>query len=246
MSSQPNEKGPGLPDALVRELLSSQGLPADSRVTLNVHTTRVRVNPDGTRTILSESDGRSATTSRRRAPRWAGVLFSVIGFAQMAYGLWASHSDSMATPLLRQSASCQIAQLAPSSGAEASGETIPVCRVEKAVVVRRHTTTSRRRTRYYIETVTPIGKHDDIPVVGWKGSQLWSRVQPTERIAIQRFVRPGFHLTGDVIALGDDAGSALSQSHPDSGAQNNLVNILMGAVLFVTGLVTFARAPEAT
>jgi hypothetical protein len=246
MSSQPNEKGSGVPDALVKELLRRQRLPADAHVNVSVHTARVRLNPDGTRTVLSDSDyARGIGARRRRPPRWAGVLLPIIGFVQLTYGLWAAHSDSLATALLRRSASCQLAQLTPQPGDEMPAETIPTCRVEKAVVIEHYISTSRRRSYYHIVTLTPLGKRDNVALVAWAGTQLWNRVQPTERISLQRFVRPGYHLTGSVLALADSAGAALTRSHPDSGAQNNLVNILMGGVLFVAGLTLFVQANAA-
>jgi hypothetical protein len=93
--------------------------------------------------------------------------------------------------------------------------------------------------------VTPTGQRDDIPVVGRAGIDVWGRVQPTERITLQRFVLPGYHRTGDVIAVGDSVGAALSRWHPDSPNQNNLVNMLMGGLLFVTGMVMFVKSRAA-
>ena len=246
MSSQPNEKGSDIPDALVRELLRRQGLPLDAHVNVSVHTTRVRLNPDGTRTVLSDSnDARRAGSRRRPPPRWAGILFAIIGFVQLGYGLWAAHSDSLATAVLRRSPSCQTAQLTREAGDDAPSETIPTCRIEKAVVIDHYLSTSRRRSYYHIVTLTPVGKRDNSSVVSWAGTQLWNRVQPAERIIIQRFVRPGYHLTGAILALSDSTGWALTRSHPDSGTQNNLVNILMGGVLFVAGLTLFVKADAA-
>ena len=246
MSSQPNDKGSDVPDAMVKELLRRQGLPLDAHVNVNVHTTRVRLNPDGTRTVLSDSnDARRVGSLRRPPPRWAGILFAIIGFVQLGYGLWAAHSDSLATAVLRRSASCQIAQLTREPADEAPAEIIPTCRTEKAVVIDHYISTSRRRSSYHIVTLTPVGKRDNSSVVSWAGTQLWNRVQPAERISIQRFVRPGYHLTGAILALADSTGWALTRSHPDSGAQNNLVNILMGGVLFVAGLTLFVQADDA-
>lgn len=257
MSSQPNEKAPDVPDALVKELLRSQGLPLDAHVKLNVHTTRVRVNPDGSRTILSDSGfpaGRRPT-SRRRPPAWAALLFSLIGFVQMSFGMWAWHSDSLATPLLHGSESCQLAQVMAQHGTDGTvtlqaaappSSALAACRIESAVVTRRYTSSSRHVTHYHVATVTPTGRRDDIPVAGRAGSQLWSRVQPTERITLQRFVLPGYHLSGDVIALADSAGAAMSRYHPDSNYQNNLVNVLAGGLLFVLGMVMFVKSrPDA-
>lgn len=246
MSSQPNEKGSDVPDALVRELLRREGLPLDAHVNVSVHTTRVRLNPDGTRTVLSDSnDARRVGSRRRPPPRWAGTLFAIIGFVQISYGLWAAHSDSLTTAVLRRSASCQTAQLTRELGEDAPSETIPTCRIEKAVVIDHYLSTSRRRSYYHIVTLTPMGKRDNSSVVSWAGTQLWNRVQPAERITIQRFVSPGYHLTGAILALADSTGWALTRFHPDSGTQNNLVNILMGGVLFVAGLTLFVQANAA-
>lgn len=255
MSSQPNEKTPDVPDALIRELLRREGLPPDAHVKVNVHTTRVRLNRDGTRTVLTDSDvsaRRGRSRSRRPPRKWVGVLFSLIGFAQLAYGMWAAHSDSLAAPLVRGSESCQLARLAPRDPSDlatvslaGSPSAAAACHIETAVVVKRYTSSSHNVTHYHIVTVTPTGTHDDVPVVGRAGQQLWNRVEPTERIALQRFVVPGYHRTGDVIAMGDSLGTTLSRWHPDAPNQNNLVNILLGGVLFVTGMALFVKARAA-
>jgi hypothetical protein len=254
MSSQPNEKSGGVPDELVKELLRSRGLPLDAHVKVNVHTTRVRLNSDGTRTVTSDSGvtGGYGPSKRRRAPRWAAVLFCVVGFGQMTYGMWASHSDSLAAPLIRGSVSCRrtevISQRDPDPGAVTlQAATTPPsllspCRIEQAVVVKRYTTTSRHVTHYHITTVTPTGNRDDISLAGRAGSQLWERVQPTERITVQRFVLHGYHLTGDVLAVGDGVSAALSQSHPDARYQMNLVNILIGGIMFMTAITLFVKS----
>jgi hypothetical protein len=244
MSSQPDEKPSAVPDALVKELLRREGLPLDAHVKVNVHTTRVRLNPDGTRTTLSESSA-VAPRSRRPPSKWGGLLFAVIGFAQMAYGMWAGHSDAVAAPLLRGSEACQLGGLVSRASEVPSTNGPAACRLEQAVVVKRYISSSRNVTHYHIVTVTPTGERDDVPVVGRVGVQLWNRVQPTERITLQRFVLPGYHLTGDVVAVGDSAGAAMSRSHPDSGTRYNLVNVLIGGALFVTGMIVFAKARAA-
>lgn len=253
MASQPNEKTPDVPDALIKELLRREGLPPDAHVKVNVHTTRVRVNPDGTRTVLADSSPARGRSRSKRPPRkWVGVLFSFIGFVQMAYGMWAAHSDSLTAPLVHGNESCQIARLAPRDPSDlatvslAGSPSAPAaCHIEPAVVVRRYASSSHNVMHYHVVTVTPTGTHDDVPVVGRAGMQLWNRVQPTERIAVQRFVVPGYHRTGDVIAMGDSLGATLSRWHPDAPNQNNLVNILMGGVLFVTGMALFVKARAA-
>lgn len=244
MSSQPDEKPSVVPDALVKELLRREALPLDAQVKINVHTTRVRLNPDGTRTILSESAA-AAPRSRRPPSKWAGMLFAVIGFAQMAYGMWAGHSDAVVAPLLRGSESCQLGHLASREADVPSTNGPAACQLEHAVVVRRYISSSRNVTHYHIVTVTPTGERDDVPVVGRAAVQLWNRVQPTQGITLQRFVLPGYHLTGDVIAVGDSGGAAMSRSHPDSGTRYNLVNAVIGGALFVTGMVMVARARAA-
>jgi hypothetical protein len=200
--------------------------------------------------------GTQRARSRRRPSAWAAVLFSIIGFGQLAYGMWASHSDSLAFPLLRGSGSCQFTQVLPRQAAEAATVTLQAatttpsvlaaCRLEKAVIVERYATSSRNVTHYHIVTVTPTGRRDDIALASRTGSQLWERVRPTERLTLQRFVLPGYHLTGEVIALGDTIGATLTRWHPDANYRNNLVNVVMGGVLFVTGLALFVKSRAGT
>lgn len=247
MSSQPNEKGPAVPDALVKELLRSQGLPPDSHVTVNVHTTRVRANRDGTRIIISptgSSAGR-APPSTRRPSRLVAIVISVFGFVQLAYGMWAGHSDALAASVIHGSESCGLQQLLPPAAATPQLSTNVPCRVERAIVVNPYTSSSRHGTTYRVITVRSDGFRDDTPIAARGAFQFWKRLQPREQIRVQRFVIPGYHLTGTILALADSSGSAMSRGNPDSGAYPNAVAMLMGSLLFVLGMAMYVKAGRA-
>ena len=255
MSSQPNEKSPEVSDALVKELLRREGLPLDAHVKVNVVTRRVRVNRDGTKTILSGFNaspvGRGLASLRPKRPsKLVAVVLSLLGFMQMAVGISEGHSDSLAAAVMSQSESCQIARVA-SAGAGAPSPAPdeqtapPVCRIEPAIVIDHYTGSSRYSTTYHVVTVRPDGTRDDIPIAARSGTQLWKRLRPTELIFAQRFVVPGYHLSGRVLALADSAGSAMSRLHPDSGGLPNAAFALMGGILFATGMAMFVSARRA-
>jgi hypothetical protein len=251
MSSQPNEKPPEIPDALVQELLRSRGVPLDAHVKVNVTTTRVRLNPDGTRTLLSRINSSSVGrgfASMRRPSKLVAIVIWALGFLQLANGMWAGHSDALAARIIRDSESCQLQrlmtptgdQLSPSSYAEASPAAS--CQVEKAIVVDPYASSSRYGTTYHVVTLRPDGARDNTPLTARGVYQFWKRLRPTELIVAQRFVVPGYHLTGKVLALADSAGTAMSRDHPNSGAYPNAVALLMGGTLFAVGMAMFVNA----
>ena len=245
MSSQPNDKAPGVPDALVKELLRRQGLPLDANVEVNVHTTRVRVNPDGTRTVLSDAVStpvHHTGRKRRRPSKLVAVLMSAIGFVQLAYGMWAAHSDSLAASLMHRSESCQIATLSLGDASTPPAGVTPTCRVERAIVTETYRTTSRSSVTYHVVTTSPDGSRDNTRLTARGAYQFWSRLSPSEVIHAQRFITPGYRLTGEVLALADNAGAAMSRDHPDSSAYPNAANTIVGALLFVLGLVMFVQS----
>jgi len=256
MSSQPSEKTPEIPDALVKDLLRSQGLPLDAHVKVNVTTTRVRLNPDGTRTVLSRINSSSVGrgfASMRRPSKLVAIVISALGFLQLAYGLWAGHSDGLAAPIIRGSDSCQSQRLmTPAIGNELLSTSLSAtsaaasCRIEKAIVADPYASSSRSGTTYHVVTLRPDGTRDNTRLTARGAYQFWKRLRPTELIMVQRFVAPGYHLTGKVLALADSAGTAMSRDHPDSGAYPNAVAVVMGALLFAVGMAIFAKTRRVT
>jgi len=252
MSSQPNEKPAHIPDAVVQELLRNQGLPLDPHVKVKVKTTRVRLNPDGTRTVLSQSDSSSVgrgLSSMRRPSKLVSIVIGSLGFLQLAYGLWAGHSDGLAARVIRASESCQLQQLTTSNSAtQLSPSTVSAasaavsCRVEKAIVVDPYVSSSRNGRTYHVVTVRPDGARDNTILSARGGYQFWKRLRPTELILAQRFAAPGYRLTDRVLALADSAGTAMSRQHPDSGAYPNAVAMFAGAVLLAVGMAMFTKA----
>ena len=251
MSSHPREKTPAIPDGLVRELLREQGLPLGAHVKVNVTTTRVRLNPDGTRTVLSRINsstvGRSLA-SMRRPSKLVAIIMSVLGVLQLSYGVWAGRSDAQVASIMRHSESCQLRQLTmPNTDNQLMpvslpGHAVATCQVEKAIVVDAYASSSRSGTTYRVVTLRQDGTRDNTRLTTRGAYQFWKRLRPTELIVAQRFVTPGYHLTGKVLALADSAGTATSRDHPDSGAYPNAVAILMGGLLFAVGIAIFRTA----
>src|SRR5690348_10075948 len=252
MSSQPNEK---TSDALVKELLRREGLPLDAHVKVNVVTRRARVNRDGTTTILSGFNaspvGRGLASLRPERPsKLIAVILSLLGFLQMVVGISEGHSDGLAASLMRRDEACQIARIAfvgagGSSSPSSNGAAVPACRIEPAIVIDPYVGSSRYSTTYHVVTVRPDGTRDDTPIAARSGTQLWKRLHPTELISVQRFVAPGYHLSGKVLALGDTGGTAMSRLHPDSGGLPNAAVAFLGGILFAVGTAMFVSARRA-
>ena len=195
-----------------------------AHVKVNVVTRYVRLNPDGTR----------AASAPRRRMTWFALAVAVAGIAQMGYGIWGEYSDRAAGDVYRRDPSCL-----PSMLDSALWRMNAACRIEPAVVYDRHTHGARSRTHYYLLTVSRNGTRDVTPLSGPGSKELWSRVRPTEQILVQRFVAPGYHKTGDVMAVADSSGWSLTSHNPDAGTHYSVVTALLGCLLFAVGAGLF-------
>lgn len=202
-----------------------------SRVRINVVTHRVRLNPDGTRTVITP----------RRHVKWIAAAMALVGLAQASYGVWAAKSDVAAAALYRGTDSCNI-----HSADSAAWKVNAVCRLETAVVYDRHSHSSRSRSNYYLLTVSPSGQRDVTPLFGPGSKELWNRVRPTQRILLQRFVAPGYHRTGEVMAYADSMGWSLTSYHPDAGARYSVISAFLGVLLFAVGAGVLASSIRAS
>ena len=115
------------------------------------------------------------------------------------------------------------------------------CRLERAVVVARTRSSTRGGMTYYLVTRTSAGTQDKTPLARVPGLSLWKRVKPDQPITVQRFVAPGYALTGKILAIADNESFALARAHPDSGAHPNAVNTFMGGAFLLLGLAIFAQ-----
>lgn len=195
---------------------------------------RIRVN------VVSKGgnspSARSAGTLRDRA-RWTVIILMLLGLGETLYGVHATRSSMAAAPLYRGSASCHL----PRADSVLVAPT-DVCRNEPAVIVARTWYSSRNSSRsFYLETVTPDGRRDKTVLAG-RSLSFWRRVQPTERVTLQRFVAPGYYLTGKITALADSQGIGLTRFHPDSGSHRESGYALMGIMIFVSMLVIYVRS----
>jgi len=224
-------------NSLVTDFLRRAGF--DGRVNVTITTTRVRLNPDGTRTVLTESDSRVQSRgkpSSRRHGRGIALAIIALGLVQMGYNSWAGRSDLDAAPLFRSSASCR------ASTTDSSPNSTAVCRLESAVLVARKTSSTRHGTTYYLTTVSGDGTRDYCPLVGANGWRFWSRVKPTEPITVQRFVAPGYHLTGSITGVRDSIGWVMTRYNPDAGTHYEGVSAFLGLLLVVTGIALYVKA----
>ena len=202
---------------------------------INVVTRRVRVNSDGTRTVIEESSGSIEPKQIRGRPSaWIGWLVTAAGVAQLAYGYWAGKSDESVTPVFHAAPSCQtqVATARDSLRATAADQ----CRIESAVVVSLDRSSSRGSRSYNVVTLTAAATRDNTPLAGPAVGRFWGRLKPTQRVTVQRFVAPGYHLTGKVVAIADDTSAAMSRYHPDSGTHYDAMNGFLGMVTAGVGI----------
>lgn len=227
-------------DDFIDEILEREGIPRNGPLRVNVVARRVRVTPDGTRHVVSETYYPQGMLARKRSrARWLALAFAVVGAGQLAYGAWASHSDVVAAGVFHADPSCSSRWIDPRQPLAVAPR--GACRVDTATIVARHIRYQRRGgANYWLLTVTPDGSRDDTPLL-WSDTPLWDRVSPTERIRALRFVASGYHLSGSITAFADDSGLALTWYHPDSGTHLQLANVLLGGAILVTGLFLLYR-----
>jgi hypothetical protein len=181
--------------------------------------------------------------------RWRLVrlLLIAMGLGQVAYGTWSGRSDVAAAPVYERSESCQLRLLDPHPAIAApSSPTRGACRLDSAVVVRASSASGKGGMRYSLVTVSSVGTRDYISLSGHEALALWRRAKPTNRLVLQRFVQPGYHLTGTVTALSDGESVAMSVDNPGSGAHGASVNVLLGALLALVSLLLGRRRPSPT
>lgn len=149
-----------------------------------------------------------------------------LGFA--AYQLWAIRSDAAAKQLYLQSDSCALVS-ADSNKPAPSG----VCRREFTVVTGRQRGAGRGiSTHLYLFTASASGSSEKSWLTTYNAREFWGRVQPDDRIAILRFVAPGYHLSGRIIAMRDGIGDVGTANRPDSNARGE--GFLAALALFVS------------
>lgn len=164
------------------------------------------------------------TTSRTR---WALMAFTLIGLAQGTYFSWAANSSMAAAPIFHGSPSCQ-----PPSFAALQAKLEGACRLERATVIDAGYTSSRR-SDYYILTTTATGQRERTTIARRNdGLALWRRVRPNQRVILQRFVAPGYYITGNITAFADSVGYAMTRYHPDSGTHYESMYAIVGMLLF--------------
>jgi hypothetical protein len=230
-----------MPDDFIGDILEREGVPRNGRTRVNVVARRVRVTPDGTRHVVSETYYPQRTFAPKRTRAWwFAIACMLVGAGQLAYGTWAGRSDLAAAKTFHADASCSSRWIDPRE--QSSVPPRGACRIDTATVVARNIRYQRRGSpNYWLVTVTPDGSRDDSPLLG-RDRKLWDRVSPTERIRAQRFIAPGYHLTGSITAFADDSGMSMTWYHPDSGTHLQFANVVLGGAILVTGLLLVYRS----
>lgn len=167
-----------------------------------------------------------ARPKRRIDPRWVLLAVMFLSLVQGSYFLWAGRSALSAASIFRGDGSCSAPRMDSPRGASGGA-----CRLESAVVVSAH----GGRT-YWLTTISSDGTRNHIPLAGTQSIALSRRVQPTERIVLQRFAAPGYYLTGKVTAIADSVGSGMTRYHPDSRTHFEATYATVGMLMFACTL----------
>ena len=101
------------------------------------------------------------------------------------------------------------------------------------MVVEATYSSGRNGRSYRLITVSADGKRDNTPLAGSESLVLWGRVHPTEHVVLQRFVAPGYYLTGKITAIADSVGSGMTRYHPDSHTHFEGTLAAVGLLIFV-------------
>ena len=204
-----------------------------THVKVNV-VTRVRVNAD-------------PRQKKSRPRRWYAIVLLALGLIETTYEAWTYRSFLAAAPIYHASESCRIPTTDPLPNVGGA-----VCRREFAVVVAVKTTSGKGGTTYRLLTVSPDGTRDDVSLFGPDTRTFIRRVRPTERIAVQRFVAPGYSLTGKITAFADSAGSVQTRYNPDAGQRYHLILTIAALAMTVVAAAVYLstirvfRRPAAT
>src|SRR5690242_12068350 len=143
--------------------------------------------------------------------RFVLVLLMLLGGFLGTYYSWAARSNTAAFRLFRNSESCLLPETSLDS-------IVPgICRLEwPMTAIARYP--ARSNEPYAIATRSPDRTLETTAITP-QGHELFLRVgKPAGgRLVVQRFVAPGFYLTGKITAFADSVGSAVSKYHPNSG-----------------------------
>lgn len=140
---------------------------------------------------------------------------------------WAAKSNASAFPLFRASESCRL-PLSTSADSVRQG----ACRLESAIVVGAGVSYRRQKYYYSVNSQFPDGTRELTSLLMPLDQAFWSRTRVGRHVKVQRFIAPGFHITGKVTALIDSDAFALTRYHPDSGTHNESFRARVGVLLF--------------
>jgi hypothetical protein len=161
----------------------------------------------------------------------------VLGIAQLGYGGWAAWSDAAVKPVFAADHSCALAAFADTAG-RAGG----ACTFSVVIVSSRDDYGGKSGSRYSVRVYDASEHHERVSLGGSPDAHtFWRRLIVGQPLRLQRFVAPGYHVTGRVVAVNDGRNSLMSTDSPSSPAAPNFVNIFMGLVTTILGLA-FLRA----
>jgi hypothetical protein len=189
-------------------------------------------------TIRSASD-----PSPRQRTRWISLLVAVLASGWSAYHLLGIQSDAAAERVYRASESCALVSVDPTTPAQPGA-----CRREFAVIIGRKVTGGGTSSwpRYYLKTRASDGTRETTRVTTYNAAEFLKRVRVDDRIALLRFVAPGYRLTGEIIAFGDSLGNAGTEYRPDSRARRHGFLAVLGIIVVIGAVITHYAAIKAS
>jgi hypothetical protein len=163
----------------------------------------------------------------------------VASLGLIVYQLWAIRSDAAAEKLFLASESCAL-----TSADSAKPAPTGACRREFATVIKRRIVHSRWG-EYWLTTMAGDGREEATQLTSYNAADFLQRVQVNERIALVRFIAPGYALTGRIAAFGDALGIVGTYYHPSSRARARGFLAIVGILICAFASLWYYAAAKA-
>lgn len=184
--------------------------------------------------LLKERAATPARAPWRRAMFRVWAAIGIIGGLFIAHGSWAYRSDRAARAAYLASPSCAAERLTAPVVADGTDG----CTIERASIVRLDEYTGGKGgRRYWVRVLQPSGRADAVPIgSGAVARQFWVRQKPLGAVWLQRFVSPGYHLSGHVSGIADEQEAVASLESPVTRAQPNGIELALGLSMLLMGI----------
>ena len=183
--------------------------------------------------LMKEHAETPRPSSPRTVMRLVWVALSIIGGAFVAHGHLSYRDDAAAHAAFLASPSCAAERLDTPVVAPGSDG----CRIERATIVSLAEHTGKGGHRYSFRVRQPSARTEGVAIGGDPmARQFWARQKRRGSVWLQRFVSPGYRLTGRVSRIADDSAAVTSVESPVTRAQPNGVEVLLGLLMLPIGI----------